>query len=222
LIWPAGRQRWLACFGAVADAGCAHKVVKIGSGAAVVNTAPGNIKAAITGTYRAIDQKHVLRYLAEFEYHFNRRYDLAAMMPRLAWAAVRTTPMPYWLLKLADVCAWAGPLPPAKIGWEKCMNRMGFDQPPVDLLGEERIDMLVANGFAKVEMASSQLQIRLHQQSLDSPDQTARRYVEFFTAHIRNPNTRRTYACACDRFFQLVAGFGRRGWLAGGRSAKIA
>jgi hypothetical protein len=34
--------------------------------------------------YRAIDQKHVPRYLAESEYRFNRRYDLAAMMmPRL-------------------------------------------------------------------------------------------------------------------------------------------
>jgi len=103
----------LACFGAVADAGCAHQVIKTGSGAAAartpafkwVNTALGNIKAAIVGTYRAIDQKHVPRYLAEFEYRFNRRYDLGAMMPRLTRAGVRTTPMPYRLLKLADVYA---------------------------------------------------------------------------------------------------------------------
>jgi len=27
------------------------------------------------------------------------------------------------------------------------------------------------------------------------------RYVEFFTAHIRNPNTRRAYARACTQFF---------------------
>jgi len=67
------------------------------------NTALGNIKAAIVGTYRPIDQKHVPRYLAEFEYRFNRRYDLGAMMPRLTWAGVRTTPMPYRLLKSADV-----------------------------------------------------------------------------------------------------------------------
>jgi len=70
-----------------------------------VNTALSNIKAAITGTYRAINSKHVPRYLAEFEYRFNRRYDLAAMIPRLTWAAVRTTPMPYRLLKLAEVYA---------------------------------------------------------------------------------------------------------------------
>ena len=34
-----------------------------------------------------------------------RRYDLAAMLPRLGWAAVRTPPMPYRLLKLAEAHA---------------------------------------------------------------------------------------------------------------------
>jgi ISXO2-like transposase domain len=48
-----------------------------------VNTALGNIKAAIAGTYRAINTKHVPRYLADLEYRFNRRYDLTAMIPRL-------------------------------------------------------------------------------------------------------------------------------------------
>ena len=64
-----------------------------------------NIKTAVTATYRAIRQKHVPRYLAEFTYRFNRRYDLTAMMPRLGWAAVRTPPMPYRLLKLAEAHA---------------------------------------------------------------------------------------------------------------------
>src|ERR687889_620016 len=70
-----------------------------------VNTSLGNIKAAITGTYRSIAPKHVPRYLAEFEYRFNRRYDLAAMLPRLATAALQTPPMPYRLLKPAEVAA---------------------------------------------------------------------------------------------------------------------
>jgi hypothetical protein len=35
----------------------------------------------------------------------------------------------------------------------------------------------------------------------DLGDQAAWRYVEFFTANIRNPNTRRAYARACVRFF---------------------
>jgi hypothetical protein len=103
----------LACFGAVIEAGCQHQVIKTGSGPAAartpafkwVNTALGNIKAAIVGAYRATHEKHVPRYLAEFECRFNRRYDLAAMIPRLAWVATRTPPMPYQFLKLAEVTA---------------------------------------------------------------------------------------------------------------------
>ncbi len=101
------------CFGAVTEAGCKHEVGKTGPGPASarppafkwVNTALGNIKAAIVSTYRAIHEKHVARYLAEFEYRFNRRYDLAAMIPRLTWVSTRTPPMPYRLLKLAELHA---------------------------------------------------------------------------------------------------------------------
>ena len=100
----------LRCFAGVSNAGCIHQPIITGSGrkAALtpafkwVNTTLGNIKSAITGTYRAIRDKHVPRYLAEFEYRFNRRYDLAAMMPRLGYVAARTPPMPYRLLKLAE------------------------------------------------------------------------------------------------------------------------
>ena len=35
----------------------------------------------------------------------------------------------------------------------------------------------------------------------DLGDEAAWRYVEFFTANINNPNTRRAYARACARFF---------------------
>ena len=100
----------LRCFTGVGNAGCGHQPIVTGSGrkAALnpafkwVNTTLGNIKSAITGTYRTIRDKHVPRYLAEFEYRFNRRYDLAAIMPRLGYVAVRTPPMPYRLLKLAE------------------------------------------------------------------------------------------------------------------------
>src|SRR5947207_2181567 len=92
----------LHCFTGVGNAGCVHQPIITGSGrkAALnpafkwVNTTLGNIKGAITGTYRTIRDKHVPRYLAEFEYRFNRRYDLAAMMPCLGYVAVRTPPMP--------------------------------------------------------------------------------------------------------------------------------
>ena len=48
------------------------------------------------------------RYLAEFEYRFNRRYDLGAIIPRLAFVALRTAPMPYRFPKLAGVAAQSG------------------------------------------------------------------------------------------------------------------
>ncbi len=103
----------LACFTAVATAGCTHTQIQTGSGAQAakkpafkwVNTVLGNIKSALVGTYRAVHSKHVPRYLAEFEYRFNRRYRLETMIPRLAYVALRTAPMPYSLLKLADVYA---------------------------------------------------------------------------------------------------------------------
>src|ERR1700740_451179 len=92
----------LHCFTGVGNAGCVHQPIITGSGRKAVlnpafkwvNTTLGNIKSAITGTYRAIRDKHVPRYLAEFEYRFNRRYDLAAIMTSLGYVAVRTPTMP--------------------------------------------------------------------------------------------------------------------------------
>jgi hypothetical protein len=103
----------LACFTAVKTAGCTHTQIRTGRGAQAakkpafkwVNTVLGNIKSALVGTYRAVQSKHASRYLAEFEYRFNRRYRLETMIPRLAYVALRTAPMPYSLLKLADVYA---------------------------------------------------------------------------------------------------------------------
>jgi transposase-like protein len=100
----------LACFKGVTAAGCTHHPAVTGSGRQAaqwaafkwVNTTLGNIKTAITGTYRSIRPKHVPRYLASFAYRFNRRYDLTTILPRLGHVAVRTPPMPYRLLKLAE------------------------------------------------------------------------------------------------------------------------
>ena len=100
----------MKCFAAVTEVGCKHTAIVTGSGPKAaktpafkwVNTALGNIKAALVGTYRAVREKHAPRYLAEFEYRFNRRYDLGEMIPRLGFVAIRTLPMPYRLLKLAD------------------------------------------------------------------------------------------------------------------------
>jgi transposase-like protein len=101
----------LWCFGAVTAAGCDHERIVTGGGPvgvkepalAWVNTMLGNLKRSIHGSYHAVASKHLPRYLAEFSYRFNRRYDLPSMIPRLAYTAVRTPPMPYRLLKLAEV-----------------------------------------------------------------------------------------------------------------------
>ena len=50
----------------------------------------------------------------------------------------------------------------------------------------------------------------------DLGDEAAWRYVEFFTANIRNPHTRRAYARACNRFFAWCED---RGLTAGGDPA---
>ena len=65
-----------------------------------MNTVLGNIKCAITGTYRAA-RKHANRTLAEFEYRFNRRLDLTTIIPRIAYASVRTPPFPRRFAEIA-------------------------------------------------------------------------------------------------------------------------
>jgi len=122
-FWPAEIARWakqhlkpgslacsdgLACFSAVTSAGCDHYSIVTGGGPhsvsrdefAWVNTMTGNVKRAINGICHAINPKP--RYLAGFCYRFNRRFQLGDMLPRFAFAAARTPPMPGRLLKLAE------------------------------------------------------------------------------------------------------------------------
>ena len=67
-----------------------------------INTVLGNLKNAITGTYHAFDfEKYAHRYLGEFQYRFNRRFDLAAMLPRLIRAAAHSEACPETKLRLA-------------------------------------------------------------------------------------------------------------------------
>jgi hypothetical protein len=101
----------LNCFPGVKEAGCKHKTIVTGGGPTSVNqeaftwinTMIGNVKNSIHGSYHAINERHLPRYLAEFCYRFNRRYKLEDMIPRLGYVAVRTPPMPNRLLKLAEV-----------------------------------------------------------------------------------------------------------------------
>ena len=104
------RSDRLHCFTAVKQAGCIHQPLPTSGrhnrhnrqALRWVDTMLGNVKNAMQGTYHAIRAKHLPRYLAEFSYRFNRRFDLAAMVGRLGQAATVTPPMPYRLVKLAE------------------------------------------------------------------------------------------------------------------------
>ena len=93
----------LRCWTAAAEAGLEHTVIVTGSGKQAaqgspfkwVNTALGNVKAAITGTYRRVSPEHAGRYLGSFAWRFNRRFQLTSLIPRLVHSAVRTAPLPY-------------------------------------------------------------------------------------------------------------------------------
>ncbi|MES9859191.1 MAG: IS1595 family transposase [Sedimenticola sp.] len=100
----------LCCFRAVKDAKCDHVAIVTGGGR----------KSAQNSTFKWVNpcletsrilcrelfmlyEKHVPRYLAEFEYRFNRRFNLPKMIERLLFVALRTPPMPYRFLRMAEV-----------------------------------------------------------------------------------------------------------------------
>ena len=100
-----------ACFSQVTQIGATHARHVTGSGRAAaqlpqfkwVNTVLGNLKNSFKGTYHSFDHfKYASRYLAEFSYRFNRRFDLAAMIPRLLRAAALTKPLPWKKLRWSE------------------------------------------------------------------------------------------------------------------------
>lgn len=100
----------LGCFRAVKEAGCRHEPINVsktleGKSEKLacfrwVNTVLGNVKTAITGTLKSVRPRYAFRYLAEFQYRFNRRFHLAEMLDRLASVAVRAGPRPYAVVKI--------------------------------------------------------------------------------------------------------------------------
>jgi hypothetical protein len=83
--------------------GYTHKVVLAPRGKSGTEIEPfrwlnvllGNLKTALSGTHHAFKfAKYARRYLAEVQYRFNRRADMAAMVPRLAVAVAQTRPCP--------------------------------------------------------------------------------------------------------------------------------
>jgi len=100
----------LACFRGVERAGVFHQAIITGGGAASVeqpyfqwvNTMISNVKNSMHGTYHAINKKHLPRYLGEFCFKFNRRFNLEKMLEQLIYSSIQTAPMPERLLKLAE------------------------------------------------------------------------------------------------------------------------
>lgn len=91
----------LGCWSGLVEAGLEHVHRVTGGGRPRddafkwVNTALGNVKSAITGTCRSCDIQHVPRYLAAYEWRFNRRFELDKNLGRLARAALATQPVTY-------------------------------------------------------------------------------------------------------------------------------
>ncbi len=101
----------LQCFGQVTHLGASHERHVTGGGRQAaqkpqlrwVNTLLGNLKTALAGTYHSFDHaKYGARYLAEFAWRFNRRFDMAAMVPRLLRALATTAPQPLRKIRLSE------------------------------------------------------------------------------------------------------------------------
>jgi transposase-like protein len=101
----------LGCFTAVRGMGILHEPHVTGGGAAsakppsflAVDTALGNIKTSLAGTYHAFGfRKYAHRYLGQVQYLFYRRFDLRALLERLARAASQAIPCPLRTVRAAE------------------------------------------------------------------------------------------------------------------------
>jgi hypothetical protein len=92
----------LATFAAVKEVGFTHEPVVVNSSGKAagghprflaVNTTLGNLKTWMASTFKGFKLSHYSqRYLAEFQYRFNRRFDLRAILTGLLGDAIRSAP----------------------------------------------------------------------------------------------------------------------------------
>ncbi|NDU92658.1 MAG: transposase, partial [Ferrovum sp.] len=71
-------------------------------GARWVNVLLSNVKRAISGYHEIRQGKYARLYLAEAAYRFNRRFDLRAILLRLARAMMLCKPHPEPTLRMAS------------------------------------------------------------------------------------------------------------------------
>jgi len=58
-----------------------------------LHTIISNAKSFIQGTYHGVSEKHMQRYLNEFDYRFNRRFQQPTLFDRLLCAVADTPPL---------------------------------------------------------------------------------------------------------------------------------
>ena len=128
----------LRCWRALAEAGNGHRAIRTGSGRQAarmapfkwVNTTLGNIKSAITGTYRKLSPDHAERYFASFAWRYNRRYQLQTMIlclsglhphspGRVAGAQARKGPT--W--SATSRAGWGSAVPWRRVRWTPWSRR---------------------------------------------------------------------------------------------------
>ncbi len=92
--------------------------------------------------------------MAEFQYRFNRRFDLKALMPRILRASVLTLPQPSHILRLSEVgnqdAYWARQVftgrsqPPSQVGNSAAVKLLVADNPNmVGYITEDQVDQSV-------------------------------------------------------------------------------
>jgi hypothetical protein len=100
----------LACFVAAQQAGV-HEAIVTGGGRASaqderlqgVNIFLGNLKSALTGTYRAFKfSKYAHRYFAEFQFRINRREHLRTLLAQTVQAVLLAPPLPLTRLRAVE------------------------------------------------------------------------------------------------------------------------
>ena len=100
------------CFSAVTTTGCQHKSQVVSATRRStdmlcfnwVNTLLGNLKTALSEIYHAFNfAKYAGRYLAEYQYRFNRRVNLKTMLSRLLRAEATTGSRLEAWLRMAEV-----------------------------------------------------------------------------------------------------------------------
>ena len=97
-------------FTGLSTMGYRHRSMKVGSNTdlgvrrfPLVHLVISNLKRFLLGRHHAIASKHAIRYVGEFLYRFNHRWQESDLFERLATACVRDSAITYPQLKAAEL-----------------------------------------------------------------------------------------------------------------------